>query len=559
MWKTLRVNMSELSVAYEDYKYTGFGNRGTVAKTLTDEVNPNCDPLGAQNKLIIACGAMSGSNLSSCGRISFGAKSPLTGGIKEANSGGQLATYLARQGIMSIIVEGQTDNQMKFLVVDQQGNAKFVDAEKYTNMTTYDSIKNITDEYGKNLGIAVIGPAGERKYKIASIHINDYGNNYPCRAAARGGLGAVMGSKGLKGIIVEKAAQNFVPTYINPEIVKEKRNFLNKAAALDAKEFELRKIGTPAGIKHAVQIGKCPLKNFSGEEYEGVENLYPDKYMEYVNKNGGSTGNPCLPGCVVACQGNVNDEQGKHLTAGFEYETLALLGANCGHTDIRTVLKLDRMCDELGIDTIEAGAIIGVIMESGKLSWGDGEGAIEMLDNVAKGNDMGTIFGQGVEAMAAHLGVKRVPVVRHQSIPGYDPRACVPTGMAFAMGTQGADHTVCPSSGNFYGKPIEEVMGVYKNTERAFAVVDNLLCMMNFIFMGKHLPELAMMYAGIYGGDGSVGQLMSIGQETLDLEHAWNAAAGWKKEDNTLPQFFFDEKLPQTDQPFTIPEYVLKS
>ena len=558
MWKTIRVDLASQSISEEEFKYPGFGNKGIIANTLTDEVDPTCDPLGDDNKLVFACGALAGTMLTSSYRLSIGAKSPITKGIKEANSGGMLAYHMSRHGIMSIIFENKAEGPC-FLYVDEDGNISIDDAEEFSGLNTYATIEKIIEKYGDDNGIAVIGPAGEREYPIAGIMVNEFRNNYPCRAAARGGLGAVMGSKCLKAVIVKKRkGAAYQPTFKDPEKVKEKRLSLNKAVAEAAAEFELHKVGTPIGGERSVKSGKCPLKNYSGEIYEGHEGLYGEKYMEVVEGNGGHTGIACMPGCLVACSGEARNPDGSLMTAGFEYETLAVAGFNCGHTNIETVMKIDRLCDNAGVDTIEVGSAIGVAMEGGYLPWGDDEGAIKIAESILRGDEVGDLFGQGVETVAKHFGVTRVPTTRHQAMPGYDPRACVPTGLAFAMGTQGADHTISPSEGSFYGTPPEEVIAVYKKTEATFGVVDNMVCMMNFIFLGAHLPELAELYAAVYGGDGTPEQLFALSAETNRLEREWNEKAGWKKEDNKLPKFFFEETLPQTGHPFTVAPENLK-
>ncbi|MDF2676471.1 MAG: aldehyde ferredoxin oxidoreductase [Bacillota bacterium] len=557
MWKTKRINMTKLTATEEDFKYLGFGGTGVIAKTMTEEIDPKCDPLGPDNKLIIACTATAGTGLSSAGRISFGAKSPLTFGIKEANAGGQIGNFLARHGIMEIIIEGQSSDKMYMIFIDKNGQINFIDAENYKQWTTYNMVEKIVELYGSNLGIAVIGPAGERGYKNSSIQINQAGQNYPCRAAARGGLGAVMGSRGVKAIVVEKADIPYKPDFVNPQLVKDMRVFINKEVAKIAPHTPLHSVGTPDGVKKKADVGALPLKNFSCDLYNGVENLYSEKYQEII-KERGSTGHPCMTGCIVSCAGIVNDKKGKLLTAGCEYETIALCGANCGMTNYDDVLRIDRLCDEAGIDTIEFGGSIAVAMEGGHLKWGDGPGAIQIAQDIIEGKGLCDTFGNGCEVTAKYFNVKRIPVTKHQSMPGYDPRGAAPTGLAFALGTQGADHTQAPAEGSFYGKTPEEIFDVYKNIELTFALVDNTMCMMNFIFMGKFLPELAKMYSGCFGGPDTVDQLFAIAKETLILEKEWNKKAGWTPDDNTLPDFFFEEISPKTGHSFSISKEDLK-
>jgi aldehyde:ferredoxin oxidoreductase len=558
MWKTKRINMNALTAVDEEFKYLGFGGKGIIAKRMTDEVDPKCDPLGPDNKLIIACMSTAGTGLSSSGRTSFGAKSPLTFGIKEANSGGQLGLYLARHGLMDLVIEGQSKEKMYMIYIDKNGEVSFIDADSYRGWTTYKMVEKIVEMYGPNLGIAVIGPAGERGYKNSSIQINQAGQNYPCRSAARGGLGSVMGSRGIKAIIVDRAVNPYKPNFLNYEAVKEMSLYVNKEVAKAIPGFPLRMVGTPDGVKKKVDCGAGPLKNFSGQKYEGVENLYSESYQKIVKERGGTTGNTCMTGCIVACAGIVKDKDGNFLTAACEYETIALCGTNCGMTNYDYVLMIDRLCDEAGIDTIEFGGSIGVAMDAGYIEWGDGPKVIQILKDIIDGKGLCEVFGNGCEVTGKYFNAKRIPVSKHQSMPGYDPRGAMPTALAFALGSQGADHTQAPVEGNFYGRSPEEIYEIYQKSELSFALVDNMMCMMNFILMGKYIPELARMHAACFGGSGTPDQLFAIGKETLQLEQAWNRAAGWTVDDNILPDFFFEETIPQTGQSLTISKEELR-
>ena len=176
----------------------------------------------------------------------------------------------------------------------------------------------------------------------------------------------------------------------------------------------------------------------------GIEGIASARFMEIINSRG-RNGRACQPGCVVRCSNLIQDENGTHLTGGLEYETVALCGANCEITDYNAILRMDRFCDDLGIDTIETGATIALCMEAGKIPWGDGEAALALLREMAEGTEFGRIMGDGAEATGKHLGVRRIPACKHQAMSGFDPRGAVITGVAYATSAMGADHTVAPS------------------------------------------------------------------------------------------------------------------
>ena len=206
----LRVNMNEQTVTVEEVPqdYVGLGGRGLTSIMINNEVPPTCDPLGPENKLIFAPGILSGTSLVNTSRISIGAKSPLTGTIKESNAGGTVAAALGKLGITAIIVEDQTPDAKLFnLIIDESGDARLEPADTYQGMRAYALVEKLLQTYGEKNGILCIGPAGEYKMASASIQTSDV-DGQPCRAAGRGGLGAVMGAKGLKAIVISQKGKN---------------------------------------------------------------------------------------------------------------------------------------------------------------------------------------------------------------------------------------------------------------------------------------------------------------------------------------------------------------
>ncbi len=211
--KLIRVNMSDKTIGFEDvpHDYLGLGGRGLTSTIINTEVPPKCDPLGPENKLIFAPGLLSGSPLGNTSRISIGAKSPLTGTIKESNVGGTISAALGRLGIAAVVVEGQApDGELHFLRIDEKGNASLIPAQEYSGRRTYKLVEEILEAYGEKNSVLCIGPAGEAGLIAASIQSSD-ADGRPCRAAGRGGLGAVMGAKGLKALIVDQRGKGAKP------------------------------------------------------------------------------------------------------------------------------------------------------------------------------------------------------------------------------------------------------------------------------------------------------------------------------------------------------------
>ena len=561
MWKTLRINMTTLSATEEAFKeeYNGLGGRGLIAKVLLDEIDPMCDPLGPGNVLLLGTTALAGCGVAGSNRISVGCKSPLTGGIKEANAGGSVATFMANQGIRLVILEGQPQTDGIWIVyVDENGNARLVEADEYRGMNNYQLVDTLIKRYGDQIAVASIGGAGERLYKNSTVQITEHGTNYPCRACARGGVGSVMGSKKVKAVVFAKAAKRYTPELYDKDKFAQQRRTINRMLDEKSEHHDLRTTGTPDAVRIHYEGGILPVSNFSGKDLKDIDKIYPDKWLNIVRKRG-KTGHPCQPGCQIRCSTLLNDEDGNYVTAGLEYETIALCGSNCEILSHDDIARIDRLCDDFGIDTIETGATIGVCMDAGKIPWGDAEAAIGLIKEMMAGTEFGLLMGQGTEAVGKYLGARRIPVAKHQGFPGYDVRGSALTGIAIAAGAQGADHTVGPAVGTCEGIPPEEVCKLSYNNQKIFAMGDNLTCIFTLIFMADRLDLIAELYAAAYGGSADQDRLVALGEHTLKLEKAFNVAAGWKPEDDIIPDFFYQEKSEMTGTTFTIPQHLMGS
>lgn len=560
--KFLRVNTNSKAVTFEDVKkeYVMLGGRALIAKILNDEVDPKCDALGPDNKLIICGGLLNGTSFPCTGRLSVGGKSPLTGGIKEANSGGTAGQMLAKLGIKAIIVENKPANNEWFILKIDKNKAELLPANKYVGMNTYALSEKLQRDFGAKVGMILIGTAGERGYRSASVQVTDM-EGHPCRSAARGGLGAVMGAKGIKAIILDVTGTGPVQVeYVDKaKFTTATRNYV-AAAKQDPVGGQLfPKLGTPGLVNMLNGLGAMPTLNFSDGRWDKVENVCGEKLAEIQKSRGGKNGHRCMPGCTISCSNIINDENGNYLTASLEYETIALNGPNLGIDSLDAIAMIDRLCDDLGVDTIEIGGMLGVCMEAGKIKFGDSEGALKLIQEMYDGTELGRILGNGAKYAGDYFGVKRIPAVKSQTMAGYDPRGLKGIGVTYATSPMGADHT----AGNPIGNPTvdpykkEGQVEVSSFLQAFMATCDSLGLCMHIYQPSQNPANLAMLLdlmSGRFGGAWDADKLYGIGRQTLALEKAFNKGAGFTAKDDKLPDFMYSEVLPSTGCVFDIKE-----
>jgi aldehyde:ferredoxin oxidoreductase len=439
--KLVRINLKIKSINFEDIpttsKYFLRGGRGLTSGIIADEVDPRCDPLGSKNKLIIANGILAGSPFPNSGRTSVGAKSPLTLGIKEANVGGRPAFLLARHGIRGIILEDQSED-LKIITIDQNGTIDIISGNAYKGLGNYKLHAKLKEKHGKNVGIYSIGPAGEYLMKAATVAANDL-EGYPSRHAARGGLGAVMGSKGIKAVVIVPPKGTKVKMYDLNAFRTVSKPF---ALSLAESRKTFSTFGTPLMMRAMSEYGGIPTKNFRMGSFEHIQDISGEKLHEMVISRGGKKRLACCPTCVIKCSNLVLDENGEHLTSSLEYETMALNGSNLMIDNLDSLAKIDHYCDDVGIDTIEYGGTVGVAMDCGMVEWGDADKTIKLLDREIRNNtEKGKLYGNGVRNIGLQLDAKRIPEVKGQGISAYDPRVFKGMGVTFATSPMGADHT----------------------------------------------------------------------------------------------------------------------
>ena len=568
--KFIRVNMTEGTVHAHDVpeEYAGLGGRGLTSILINAEVPPTCDPLGPENKLIIAPGFMSGTPLPNTSRTSIGAKSPLTGGIKESNVGGTMGAALGRLGITAIIVEGQaSEGSLSFLRIDETGEASLIPAGQHAGKRTYRLVAELLETYGEKTSVLCIGPAGEHKLAVASVQSSD-ADGRPCRAAGRGGLGAVMGAKGLKALIVDQRGRSADPID-DPAAFREAVKAVVKMVQADHMSAEVMpKLGTAALVAPVNAMGAFPCYNARKGTLEGWERISGEAMAQMIQERGGNTTHMGCSQCMVHCSNEFVDQEGKFVTGSLEYETIWAMGGMTGIVDLDTIARLDRLCDDIGVDTMSTGVAIAVAMDAGYKEFGDAAAALEMVEEIAQGTEFGRILGSGPDAVGEHFDHDRVPTVKGQSIAAYDPRAMLGQGVTYATSPMGADHT----AGNLVGAYLTQMLDPLDPEgqaatsgflQTAMAAYDTMgQCFMANVAMLS--PESFAVFTKLIEAKSGV-QLEAdefphaLGMRVLKAEREFNQKAGFTKEDDRLPDFFYKEPLPPHNTVFGLGDEELDS
>lgn len=545
--KILRVNTKTKEISYEkaSEEYLKTGGRGLIAKIMLNEVNPQCDPLGSGNKLIIANGLLTGTLVSSASRISIGAKSPLTGGIKESNAGGITAMWLAQLGIKAVIVEDVPDDDNWYYVKISKDSCSLEPANEYAGMGTFEFCEEMIKLY-PNCSVTCIGPAGERQYNLAGIATMDK-EKKPNRYSGRGGLGAVMGSKKIKGIVVtEKGNAEIANKEKFNAALKEYTAIINDAPST----MSYRMLGTSATLRVTNDLTGLPTRNFRGEKFEHADDISGESLYEFIKNRGGEGKNThaCMPGCIIQCSNVVPDKEGHTIVSPLEYETIGLLGSNLGIGDLEAIAKLNAFCNDFGIDTIETGAAIGVAMEAGLADFGDEKAAFNFMDDIKNNTIMGRLLGAGASTTGKVLGVKHIPAVNGQAMPAYDPRAIKGMGVTFATTPMGADHTYGPVV-----KTDKSWAEASFESQQLMAVLDSMgMCMFARAAIGAHKQVLVDLVNSRHGIELDLEWLDKMAEDTIRDEYKFNELAGFTKINYSMPDSFVNTKIKSLDTSFDI-------
>ncbi len=568
MGNIVRVNMSNGSVKSEELpeKWTYFGGRALTSAIIGEEVPPLAHALGEENKFVIAPGALSGSTAPISGRLSVGCKSPLTGGIKESNAGGQLAQIMARLGISAVVIEGKPEKDKLFTLILKKDDFRLEPADPFKNMNNYELVENLKKEHGeKNTAFMTIGSAGERLLTGASVAVTDP-EMRPTRHAGRGGVGAVLGSKGIKAVVCNDANTDMRKPADKEAFTTACRKFAKALSEHPVTSEGLPTYGTNILSNIINEAGGFPTRNFTTGQFEGTKNISGEKQTDLMKERGGIISHGCHRGCVIKCSGIYNDKEGKYLSKRAEYETVWAFGPNCGIDDLDDITRLDRECDDIGLDTIEMGAAIAVAMDAGICSFGDSKGALKLLEEVKNGTPLGRIIGSGALITGQVFGVEKVPVVKGQALPAYDPRSIKGIGVTYATSPMGADHTagysVATNVLNIGGKadPLskEGQVEVSRNLQIATAALDSTGLCLFVAFAALDKPEcfaaIYEMLNGFYGINMTADDVVAMGKEVLKTERDFNNRAGFTKQKDRLPGFFNKVPIAPHNTVFDVPD-----
>ncbi len=561
--KILRVNLSKEKISperLEEIFYRRyFGGRGLIAYYLLKELKQGIEPLGPDNKLIFACGPVTGAPVSGSGRNSVGAKSPLTGAYGEAEAGGYWGAELKRAGFDAIIFEGKASNPVYLWIHDQ--NVELRDASNLWGLEIKKSQETIQKELDDNrVKVAQIGPGGEKLVRYASV-VNDMNH-----VAGRCGMGAVMGSKNLKAVAVKGSKR--------VKVHEPKR--LGKLAKWMAQNVEnlaygLHTYGTGEAMDAMEETGNLPVRNFRDGDFPEVDFISAQAVKEKLRVGMGT----CYA-CAIACKKevkvtepwNVDPEYG-----GPEYETLAALGSNCGVSDLKAVCKANELCQRYSIDTISTGVTISFAMECFEqglltkddtngldLSFGNAQSLVKLVEMIGERRGLGALLGEGVKRAAEHIqkGSEELAVhVKGQEVPMHDPRLKRGEALGYAVSPTGADHVhnihdtfLFPelpkrykSLGILEAVPVED-FGPKKI--RLYKYVGEWRTLNNFLVMCLFPPwsvrQKVQIVKSVTGWNTTAFELMKVVERGNTLARIFNIREGFTEKDDWLPPRFFQPK-----------------
>jgi aldehyde:ferredoxin oxidoreductase len=538
--KILRVDLSSGSTGTErlDLRlaYNYLGGRGYAARLLYDRLSPKVDPLGPENLLIFMTGPLTGTPYPGAGRTAVCSKSPLTGTIADSLMGGSFGAFLKMAGFDGILVEGASRKPV-YLSIDG-GRVSIEDADALWGKTTSEAGRDLLEAYPGSW-IAAIGPAGENMARMACIYTAGKGGREGF--AGRCGMGAVMGSKRLKGIVVRGSEKVKVEHPGEFEKILRKIRKIVEAHPITGKDGSLARFGTALLVHRITAAGMLPSDNFSGRRlnFEDVDGFSGETVREkyLVRKTA------CFA-CPTACGRwvRVGSWEGK----GAEYENIAMLGPNSGFYGYEEITELNRLCDELGLDAISAGGILGYARKAGEIS--GLEDAKRLLQEVARGTSK---YSSGLAGVRERRRGVLAPLVKGLELPAYDPRGARGIALAYATSNRGACHlrayTISPeilSNPEFVDPGTERGKArLVRRMQDAFAVYDSMIgCKYHglalFATLEYELDDVARALTALTGLHWSGEDLHEVGSRIYDTERLFNVREGFGPEDDTLPGEF---------------------
>jgi aldehyde:ferredoxin oxidoreductase len=542
--RIIRVDMTSGRISEETSpaRYRFLGGRALGAQMLLDETDARVHPLAPAASLFITPGLLGGTAITTSGRTSFVFKSPLTGGTKEANVGGQLGHRLARLGVKALVITGFSPTWKRIDITND--GVTLSDASDLAGRSNYDLHRVLIGESGSTRAAATIGPAGEHRMASASVAVTDP-EGRPTRHAARGGPGAVMGAKGLKAIIVDDAGAPRVITGERREAFRSEVTKFSKVVLEDPRTHNLSKTGTAGVVKFVNRdnIQSMPTRNHRLGKWEFADTI-SGQQIEALGQERGGKMLPCMAGCVIKCAILFNDANGNHVTTALEFETIALLGSNLEIGPADAVAELDRLCDDIGLDTIEVGNAIGVAMEAGVIPWADWSGAKGLLEEIRSGTPLGRVVGNGTAHVARTFGIDRVPVVKGQGLPAWEPRTLKGMGVTYATSPQGADHTAGMVTAR--GATTETLIKQSRHEQLVMMAIDSVgVCQFSNALPG----DMATFVGHRFDTDWDDAAVLKMARAGIEAEREFNRRAGFDRDDDRLPAWLIHEALPLPDGP----------
>ncbi len=523
--------------------------RHYIAKTLLERGTASVEPLSPENPLIFSVGPLAGTNFSNANRLSIGCRSPLTGGIKESNSGGTFGFAMGQLELAGFTLNDASEDWV-VIEITKNKEVRYHKADDYLGKNNFEVANMLHERFGKKISLAICGPVGEYMGLVSGIATSDV-DLRPSRLAARGGVGAVMGSKKVKAIIVPL---NKMPQFVDRKkvmgSVKEYNRLLNEQAPVHT----FREVGTAMMADIQNHQGGIPVNNFSVGRFVDPDletfKLGGDYIRDLNRSRGGQITHACMPGCTIECSNVYVDKDGVEITSPIEYETLGLMGTNCGLDDPDDLAEMNFIANDLGLDTIEVGATIGVLMEMGLADFGDRSFMRTFFTEIKQGTELGRLWAQGTARVGAHYNATRIPVIKNQAISAYDPRVVEATGVTMMMTAQGADHTAgnlpVLDTNNMNAKEIVEAS---LEIQIQYAASDSLgICIFGRSVTFTRIEFIVNTLNDAFGLSLDTDFFMALGKDTIDYERQFNRIAGFTDADDELPSFFYDEPLAPTNK-----------
>lgn len=551
--KILRINLKTGTCAVEeldlDMAKKFIGGRGLGTKIMMDEVDPKVDPLSPENKLLVVTGPMTGNPVATGGRYMVVTKSPLSGTIASSNSGGKWGAELKFAGYDVIIFEDRADNPVYVNIEDDK--VEILSAEKLWGTVVSKTTKTLEEKHAKGCKVMAIGPGGENLSEMAAI-MNDED-----RAAGRSGVGAVMGSKNLKAVVVKGSNKPMVPDM-------DRIKAMNKTQLAKIKEngvtgAGLPTYGTAVLVNILNELGSLPTENFQKSQFGEAESISGETLAEkYLIKN-----TACYR-CPIACGRFV--KMGDQEVGGPEYETLWAFGSDCGISDMKAIIEANYWCNEMGLDTISVGATIAAAIELKqkgyikdedldglKLEFNNGTDITEWVKRMGYRQGLGDKMAKGSYRLTDGYGVPELSMtVKKLEIPAYDPRGIQGQGLQYATTNRGGCHVR-----GYLISP--EVLGLPEQLDRfetegkevwtkifqdLTASIDSLgVCLFTSFALGA--GDYADMYNAICGTELTADDILEIGDRIWNLEKMFNLEAGITPEEDTLPKRLLEDPIPE--------------